>query len=660
MKQIRFSDLPTSSQVNEADVFPIIQNGDNKKAQQSSIKDYSQYKNIPKVNGRALSGDVTLDELGAQAPGEYLTEKELLDADLVTKVENANKADKNYGAENSGKYLGTDENGEIAPIDVKFSDDNKIIKTVRGNPTIINDSSDLRLQKLNIYGQSKQDNTNGYQLFDASKLQSSSSSGATVTNNGDGSFTVSGEGNLTDFFRRPYFDYSKEETKKLLKVGTLYGKVELDIFPAVGFLIYSNGDWTELNLIGNRIRSIEITEDMLNADDLFCRIRFYGNNGSLIKTGTIKPMFWQDGDGTWEKYTGGKSSPSVDYPQEIISKEVSEIKVTGKNLLDFTKVHKINSIKNPYTMLENGYILRRDENNINDRISVFPCELKKGQTYSINFDSNFIVGEEEVIAVYLPKLTQYIERTRPFVPNEDTNEIGIYLAYLENAPLAQVEITNIQLEYGSEFTSYEPYKEQTITLPEPITLRGISVTSDGNVTIDGQQYISDVIKEKDGVIGVERNCKYISTHEVENIIYGKHSNGNGYLGLNDIKSKKDIINMCDRYIGSKWTDKSGYFYSPNNTGIIIVDDRFTDEETAKNLVNQENPNILYVLVSPTFEPLPQEIQEQYKALKSYYPNTVIQTGCWNETEYEVSLQSFVEDMYEKIKEVNNNNNKLLL
>ena len=47
-------------------------------------------------------------------------------------------------------------------------------------------------------------NTNGGNLFDASKLPTKSQGGATVTNNGDGSFTVSGSGNLTSVFSYSY------------------------------------------------------------------------------------------------------------------------------------------------------------------------------------------------------------------------------------------------------------------------------------------------------------------------------------------------------------------------------------------------------------------------------------------------------------------------
>ena len=43
--------------------------------------------------------------------------------------------------------------------------------------------------------------------------------------------------------------------------------------------------------------------------------------------------------------------------------------------------------------------------------------------------------------------------------------------------------------------------------------------------------------------------------------------------------------------------------------------------------------VIYKLSQPTQEDLPQQDQEAIRALKTYYPNTVIQTGCWNEVTY---------------------------
>lgn len=54
----------------------------------------------------------------------------------------------------------------------------------------------------------------------------------------------------------------------------------------------------------------------------------------------------------------------------------------------------------------------------------------------------------------------------------------------------------IQIEKGSEATPYEPYTEQSVQLP--YTLNAIPVTSGGNVTINGQQYVADYVDVERG------------------------------------------------------------------------------------------------------------------------------------------------------------------
>lgn len=173
-----------------------------------------------------------------------------------------------------------------------------------------------------LQGGMKQGKTNGYQLFDASKLPTKSAGGATVTNNGDGSFTVSGSGNLTETFRLSY-TYTQEDAIGLLKVGKLHiNKNIIQTYPYMTFGIY-NKSGAGVILVGNTpntAKTIEITEEFIDKilnGTFELLLWFYGEAGSVINAGTIKPMIYQDGDGTWEPFTGGAPSPNPDYPQEI-------------------------------------------------------------------------------------------------------------------------------------------------------------------------------------------------------------------------------------------------------------------------------------------------------------------------------------------------------
>lgn len=200
-------------------------------------------------------------------------------------------------------------------------------------------------------------------------------------------------------------------------------------------------------------------------------------------------------------------------------------------------------------------------------------------------------------------------------------------------PIISKEVSEIKVTNGADLS-------QTVTLSEPITLRGIPVESGGNVTIDGQQYIADVIKEKNGVIGVERNCypKELKIADMNN-----SEDFPGWARVDDIYifAEEGKIGAFANVLLNITTNS--YTVSYNTTKIsdytykILYFSRTLFDNKTQTEIKESYPNLTIVFVferlEPTFEPLPEEVQAQYKTLKSYYPNTVIQTGCWNEVTY---------------------------
>ena len=211
----------------------------------------------------------------------------------------------------------------------------------------------------------------------------------------------------------------------------------------------------------------------------------------------------------------------------------------------------------------------------------------------------------------------------------------------------------IQVEKGSEATSYEPYvggqpspnpnypqriksvvnptvkvtnedetESQTVTLP--YALNAIPVSSGGNVTIGEQQYISDYLDIEKGKL--YRKAKRLNLKDVDaiNIAHGFHSNGNGYLSFSVKNVSKEHRPISNRYKDSMWTQESGYTYVPNSNTIVFVDDRFTDKQTAIKLV--QDTYVIYVLSSQTEEDLSLEQIESLKSLSTYYPVTNITVG----------------------------------
>lgn len=81
------------------------------------------------------------------------------------------------------------------------------------------------------------------------------------------------------------------------------------------------------------------------------------------------------------------------------------------------------------------------------------------------------------------------------IKKEDANyPFNLFIKILAGTNLD--ETWRPQVLIGETITAFKPYTEQTIILP--ITLNAIPVSSGGNVTIDGQQYIADYVDVERG------------------------------------------------------------------------------------------------------------------------------------------------------------------
>lgn len=142
--------------------------------------------------------------------------------------------------------------------------------------------------------------TSGLNLFDASKIPTKSESGVTVTNNGDGSFTITGSGTVTASFGG-YYVYSRKDAIKFIEyieknLGT-YSMTNGDVFPYFYWKIgYSTTSVFEINTNTNYTRKIskEIINTFKSNENLKIIIGYHLSNGATIVPGTIKPMLWKN------------------------------------------------------------------------------------------------------------------------------------------------------------------------------------------------------------------------------------------------------------------------------------------------------------------------------------------------------------------------------
>lgn len=489
-----------------------------------------------------------------------------------------------------------------------------------------------------IDGAYSQETTNGFQLFDASKLPTKSQGGATVTNNGDGSFTISGSGNLSGNFEQRY-DYTHEDTLKLLKVGKLKLKKTNWINPVleIGILNTSTGSWVS----GKRMETtggeqeFDITLDDLNNPNYVLMIRFRGNKDSEIKANIIKPMLYQDGDGTFEPYTGGIASPNPEYPKEPkfvgdynedTQKYDIDFMTSGKNLFDYTK-----STESCYLNAD-GTLATTASYKTSDFIPVIG-----GKTYCISkrgtVRSKFYNSSKEVLNDNWATSTD--AATTIIIPDEVSY---FRFSYCINGDY-KVDEATLQLELGSVETSYEPFtgfETTTVQLNQPLRELPNGVKD----TIE-----NGVVTRRVGEITFNGSETWLkNAGNTNNWLYHiaiTHVNAKGLcdsLPHNEI----DVINSDGsgiNRVGFNFTQYEKVMYL--NVGYYMEQAGLTN--TVDNLKTwlQSNPiTVWYELATPTTE------QITLPTLPSWYPYT----DAWVGTELQ---PSFVE-WHIKIAGVNQN------
>lgn len=500
-----------------------------------------------------------------------------------------------------------------------------------------------------IDGAYSQGTTNGYQLFDASKLPTKSAGGATVTNNGDGSFTISGSGNLTDNFIY-YYNYSHEETLNLLKAGNISLRNGATTNPRFLVQLKTKDDTTSsttlLQLENNEIDPI--TQEMLNNPDTFLRIFFFGLNGSAIQAGTIKPMLYQDGDGTWEPFTDGIASPNPEYPQEPkfvgdynegTQKYDIDFMTSGKNLFNINgnvNVDGYSKEQKTTNTVENG-VLTCNVNSATAHGVGQRLYGLKGKTISVSAKLKSL-GEATLGNMYIYESSgtyKVVSNTTAldtvFAINNYTCQTDDIVVAFASGNGTGVQFYDIMVNYGAKFVDYEPFtgfETTTVELNQPLrelpngvkdTIEnGVVTRRVGEITFDGS---SDESWERYIETGV--NQFYIQNDKA------KHNTSD----INIICNKFKTILMKDR------VEQYNTIYSATVSFCINIED-ITSTADFKTWLQSNPITVWYQLATPTTE------QIALPTLPSWYPYT----NAWVETELQ---PSFVE-WHIKIAGVNQN------
>lgn len=324
--------------------------------------------------------------------------------------------------------------------------------------------------------------------------------------------------------------------------------------------------------------------------------------------GTVKLILASTSGADYEPYVGGQLSPSPDYPQEIKSVVNPTIKVRGKNLFDQAKV-----FKNIDIAVRD--IIGLDCRNIVGRKSqrrYYLIECKPNTKYYMTFvnpTNNIFIGIADKNYIGMKNIAVFETFTRKiFTTSNDANFIVL-----------NTDVTS-DICLSTDDGNYEPYTEQSIQLP--ITINAIPVSSGGNVTINGQQYISDYVDVERGklvrMVGVADQdtfeiSKWESTGSI--VIFSKISN----VGTGDA-----IVTISSKFTAD-WSagDEIHHFTQPTGQTLVMVLPKTITTVEQGEAIRAKGFKFYYILVTPIEIDLTEEENAALKELATYYPVTNI-------------------------------------
>lgn len=338
----------------------------------------------------------------------------------------------------------------------------------------------------------------------------------------------------------------------------------------------------------------------------------------------------------WEPYTGGKPSPSVEYPQVV------EVRATGKNLYDTTKTA---------TAIHNGTISKIENDEIyftaNGSDPYFGDVTNAGTKHSSYlgqiqplmgatrisliptnkwFDKNYFIfwNADAVSLGFISASSGAVD-----VPKD---AVGFTIRCGHTTSSTESQSTKIQVQYESESMDYEPYKgHQTanITLTEP--LRGIA------------DY-RDRIMCRDGVWGVERkrisalcdgtNIKVKAQNTPWDDKYPEYVHTWFDFSATWLIGQKNFLsshfkcttesneNLANTELRCSTAENKPYiFIKKSVAGVNEGDDGNTKVQKVNAWIAKHPFFLEYDLATPTWEPFPDATQQALNELTTYAGTT---------------------------------------
>lgn len=504
-----------------------------------------------------------------------------------------------------------------------------------GSPTTVTDSAEMPLQGLNVYGKSKQVATAGKNLCSIKSCQLSTK---LVTSD------------IVPWTKSSQIYYAFDTQN----ISGAQAYISIKYHDAGKNIVGSNGNTTacdgtrKTGSFNGKYANSGSDIDLTTIEYISVQLGLYRDSATPSLIDNI--MVSDDKNAPFEPYTGGKPSPSPEYPQEIVSAGENGsigIEITGKNLLNEDKYYSA------YKQTDGIY--KVDNVKANDIIIIFDSSMV-GKTYTASCNLNCPNTVSGVL------LEANIDNEKERGNIIFTNKSGISkITFTPKTVRDNIKITygtgkvdiifsDFQIEAGSFATSYESYKTpSTATIPLQNGLPGIPVTTGGNYTdANGKQYICNEIDFAAGKY-VQRVKEIVldgSYDEVWKYNIGAHRANiilnNGNLGTYD---KRGIASMCSNLL---W-NRNVYLDSNRENGYLIDNNTFFVRVAESLALNTEpdfrtwlasNPITLqYVLATPIETDLSEAQIQAYKSLTTFKPTSIISNDANTQMEVEYACDT---------------------
>lgn len=418
---------------------------------------------------------------------------------------------------------------------------NEVLETGTASDSFINvqDSAWAELQELSIDGVCEQKTTTGKNKLPNNAI-SQTINGIAYTVNPDKSVYAKG----TATVRSEFTIYDKPFT---LKANTEY-KFQTDILMILQ---------TSTGYISGAKGQTFTSESEISVLKAYIRVE----NGTTIDK-TIYPMITlSNQNDTYEPYTGGQSSPSPDYPQEIKT-IIDSLNVTSYNKNIFNK--------NDFKVLKSYYI--GVYGNVGQAVtnSIIYMPIKRNTSYSIQkISSNrFRVGTYNNLEVLGKTLNNVIKNLNDSITSytlNNDNDKYLFFQYLGGDTNEQEILDSIQIEEGLISTKYADHQESSLTFDIP---EGEFV---GYIDNNYKDELDVVYNEIDGqwhkVLKKRVQCLSLAINDMNN-----SENFPGWQGTivnkieDDFPFKNDVFSNLTGYLSNISREYYSYGINTNSPG----------------------------------------------------------------------------------------------